>query len=448
MQTTQTQPSFTVSQLNNEVKSLLESSFRIIQVEGEISNFVRPSSGHWYFTLKDNNAQVRCAMFRNRNHYLSYQPKNGDKVRVRAKVSLYPGRGDYQLICDYMEDAGIGSLQLAYEALKRELQLQGLFDQAHKQSLPASPSHLGIITSPTGAAVHDILTVLKRRFPSLPVSIYPTKVQGEGASEEITRAIATANQHQQCDVLIVGRGGGSLEDLWSFNERIVAEAIYHSQIPVISAVGHEVDVSIADFVADVRAATPSAAAEIISPDSQQLQLRLQQLRRRLQYSLRHKLKRCQEQLNWQSSRLKHPGDKLRDNAQYLDELEIRLGKAMHSKLQKSGSLLNQLQQRNQRCLQQPRIAALQERVAGLRHQLEQLTCQQIARKKLQLQASAGKLNGVSPLATLERGYAIVENPAGKVIQDLEQVKPGDEISTRLQGGRILSTVTGISSDLI
>ena len=448
MQSNQTPPAFTVSELNNEVKSLLENNFRIIQVEGEISNFVRPSSGHWYFTLKDSGAQIRCAMFKNRNHYLNYQPKNGDQVRVRAKVSLYPGRGDYQLICDYMEDAGVGSLQQAYEALKLQLQQQGMFDQAHKQTLPTHPKHLGIITSPTGAAVHDILTVLKRRFPSLPVSIYPTKVQGNEAADEIVAAIEMANQHNICDVIIVGRGGGSLEDLWCFNEAKVAKAIFNSHIPVISAVGHEVDVSIADFVADVRAPTPSAAAEIISPDQTHLQLRLKQLKNRLQVNLQHKLNRHQERLRWVSSRLKHPGDKLNDHAQKLDELELRLNSALQQRLYIQHDKLQQLQKRLQRCLQQPRITTLQQKVHELSHRIEQLTHQYQARQQLRLQAIAGRLNGVSPLATLERGYAITENAEGKIIQQVKSVNPGDEIQIRLQDGRIHSQVTEVIPDLI
>ena len=448
MQSNQTPPAFTVSELNNEVKSLLESSFRIIQVEGELSNFVRPGSGHWYFTLKDSGAQVRCAMFKNRNHYLNYQPKNGDKVRVRAKVSLYPGRGDYQLICDYMEDAGIGSLQQAYEALKLQLQRQGLFDQSHKKPLPAQPKRLGIITSPTGAAVHDILTVLQRRFPSLPVNIYPARVQGNEATDEIVTAIETANSHNVCDVLIVGRGGGSLEDLWCFNEARVAQAIFNSQIPVISAVGHETDVSIADFVADVRAPTPSAAAEIISPDQAHLQLRLQQLHNRLQHNLQQKLSRYQEKLRWISSRLKHPGDKLNEHAQRLDDLELRLSKAMQEAVTIRQDKLQQLQQRQQRCLQQPRISALQQKVNELGHRLEQLSLQYQARQQLRLQAIAGRLNGVSPLATLERGYAITERPDGKVIQQVKAVNPGEEIHIRLQDGRIRSQVTEVIPDLL
>ncbi|WP_432472185.1 exodeoxyribonuclease VII large subunit [Amphritea sp. HPY] len=435
-----------VTELNRQVKSLLESSFLTIQVEGELSNFVRPSSGHWYFTLKDSGAQVRCAMFRSRCQYLKYQPKNGDQVMVRAKVSLYPGRGDYQLICDYMEESGTGSLQQAYEALKIKLEQQGLFDSAFKKPIPQHPQHLGVITSPTGAAVHDILTVLKRRFPSLPVTIFPTAVQGTGAAEQIANAIQIANHQGQCDVLIVGRGGGSLEDLWSFNEEIVARSIFQSAIPVISAVGHEVDVSIADFVADLRAPTPSAAAELISPDQQQILQRIQQLQQRLVLALQRSLAQRKQQLEWTSSRLKHPGDRLAERAQKLDELEIRLQRAIQLKLSHLQDRFQTVQFRYQRAVPEQQIALYQLRVEELQHRLQQQTGRLMERHRLNLKALAGKLNSVSPLATLERGYAIVQDAEGKVIHDIGLIQPRQEITTRLHNGRIRSQVIATETD--
>lgn len=435
-----------VSELNRQVKSLLESSFLTIQVEGELSNFVRPSSGHWYFTLKDSSAQVRCAMFRSRCQYLKYQPKNGDQVMVRAKVSLYPGRGDYQLICDYMEESGTGSLQQAYEALKIKLEQQGLFDSAFKKPIPQHPQHLGVITSPTGAAVHDILTVLKRRFPSLPITIFPTAVQGAGAAEQIANAIQIANHQGQCDVLIVGRGGGSLEDLWSFNEEIVARSIFQSAIPVISAVGHEVDVSIADFVADLRAPTPSAAAELISPDQQQILQRIQQLRQRLTLALQRSLAQRKQQLEWTSSRLKHPGDRLAERAQKLDELEIRLQRAMQLKLSHLQDRFQTIEFRYQRAVPEQKIALYQQRVEELQHRLQQQTGRLMERHRLNLKALVGKLNSVSPLATLERGYAIVQDDKGKVIHDIDLIQPRQEITTRLHNGHIRSQVIATETD--
>ncbi|UTW05404.1 exodeoxyribonuclease VII large subunit [Amphritea atlantica] len=432
-----------VTELNRQVKSLLESSFLTIHVEGELSNVVKASSGHWYFTLKDRDAQVRCAMFRNRNQYLKYQAKNGDKVIVRAKVSLYPGRGDYQLICDYMEESGVGSLQQAYEALKLKLQQQGLFDQAFKKPIPRHPLHLGIITSPTGAAVHDILTVLKRRFPSLPVTLYPTAVQGAEAADQIADAIRLANEDGRCDILIVGRGGGSLEDLWPFNEEVVAHSIFHSEIPIISAVGHEVDTSIADFVADMRAATPSAAAELISPDQQQILLRLQQIQQRLIRAWQRSHQQRLQQLQWTRARLRHPGDKLKEQAQKLDDLELRMQRAVRLNVAQRKQQFTQLHQRYLRCSPMPLIAAGQQRKDELEHRLFNLIGAQLKQSSLKLSGLAATLNSVSPLATLDRGYAIVQDEQGKVIQDINQITPQSNVETRLSNGRFLSRVTQI-----
>ncbi|MBR9866661.1 MAG: exodeoxyribonuclease VII large subunit [Oceanospirillales bacterium] len=432
-----------VTELNQQVKSLLESSFLTIHVEGELSNVVKASSGHWYFTLKDRDAQVRCAMFRNRNQYLKYQAKNGDKVVVRAKVSLYTGRGDYQLICDYMEESGVGSLQQAYEELKLKLQQQGLFDQAFKKPIPSHPRHLGIITSPTGAAVHDILTVLRRRFPSLPVTLYPTAVQGAEAAGQIADAIRLANEDARCDVLIVGRGGGSLEDLWPFNEAVVAHSIFHSEIPIISAVGHEVDVSIADFVADMRAATPSAAAELISPDQQQILLHLQQIQQRLIRAWQRNHQQRLQKLQWTRARLRHPGDKLREQAQKLDDFELRMQRAVRLNIERQKQQFRQLQQRYLRCSPLPRIAAGQHRKHELEHRLFNLIRTQLKQNSLKLSGLAATLNSVSPLATLDRGYAIVQDEQGKVIQDINQITPQSNVETRLSNGRFLSRVTQI-----
>lgn len=429
-----------VSELNKQARSLLERSFLIISVEGELSNFVRPSSGHWYFTLKDEKAQVRCAMFRNRSQFLKYQPKNGDRVLVRAKVSLYEGRGDFQLICDYMEESGSGRLQQAYEELKARLHREGLFDNQHKKPLPSHPAHIGIITSPTGAAIHDILTVLKRRFPGLPVTLYPTAVQGEEAIIQIERSIELANRHNCCDVLIIGRGGGSLEDLWAFNEERVARAVFNSQIPVISAVGHEVDMVITDFIADVRAPTPSAAAEMVSPDQQTLQLRLNQAKQRLAAQLKRQLYFRRERLMALRARLRHPGDQLRQQAQRLDDLEQRMQRAMLRKLSDRYSRLQTLQQRLQNQQPSQQISRYRQQVTQHQHQLQQLFQARLKQARMELKAQAGRLHAVSPLATLDRGYAIVQDENGKVLQDSQQVQAGDHIQTRLQKGRLQCTV--------
>src|SRR5690625_2927780 len=259
-----------VSQLNRRSKQILETHLPLVWVEGEVSNLSRPSSGHWYFTLKDDQAQVRCAMFRNRNQLVRFNPAQGQQLLLRARVSLYEGRGDYQLIVEHMEEAGFGALQRAFEELKTRLSQEGLFASERKRPLPTLPKHIGVITSPTGAAIRDILSVLKRRFPAVPVTVLPVPVQGKEAAPAIVSALDLANRSELFDVLILARGGGSLEDLWPFNEEAVARAIYASRTPVVSAVGHEVDFSIADFVADVRAPTPSAAAELVDRKSTRL----------------------------------------------------------------------------------------------------------------------------------------------------------------------------------
>ncbi|MBY4678520.1 exodeoxyribonuclease VII large subunit [Marinobacterium arenosum] len=435
-----------VSELNRQVRSLLERSFLTIEVQGELSNFVRPSSGHWYFTLKDANAQVRCAMFRNRNQLLRYRPKDGDQVVVRAKVSLYEGRGDYQLICEHMTESGVGLLQQAFEQLKAQLQQEGLFDPAHKKPLPTYASHIGVVTSPTGAAIHDILTVLKRRFPGLPVTLYPTAVQGEEAPAQICRAIELANRHGECDVLIVGRGGGSLEDLWPFNDERVARAIHASELPIVSAVGHEVDLSISDFVADVRAATPSAAAELLSPDQTALRSQLYQLQVRLSRQLKQRLQQRRERLLALRARLRHPGERLRQRAQRLDDLELRLRRSLQRRLEQRQLKLASLDKRLSLCAPQRQIQLKRQQVEQLSHQLQQQLQQQLQARQLRLRATAGQLHTVSPLATLERGYAIVQTGAGRVVRDASEASVGMQLESRLHRGRLRSTVTEILTE--
>ncbi|WP_207894975.1 exodeoxyribonuclease VII large subunit [Marinobacterium mangrovicola] len=429
-----------VSALNRQVKSLLENSFLSIQVIGEISNFARPSSGHWYFTLKDSKAQVRCAMFRGRNMATGFIPREGDEVVVTARVSLYEGRGDYQLICERMEKSGLGQLQQAFEALKAKLDKEGLFEQSRKRPLPAHPKHLGVVTSPTGAAIHDILTVLKRRFPGLPVTLYPTAVQGQEATAQIVRAIELANRHASADVLIVGRGGGSLEDLWPFNEEAVARTILDSAIPVVSAVGHEVDISISDLVADQRAATPSAAAEMLSPDRNALNLRLQQLKRRLQSRMSWQLEKKRQQLNSARQRLRHPGDKVREHMQALDRLELRLTRATARHIQLQRSRVEQLQRRLQRVTPINRINQHRERLTQIEQLMPRLMQGHIERNRLRLAQQSGKLQSVSPLATLERGYSILLDNKGQAVSDSTQVNPGDKLEARLHQGRLQCTV--------
>lgn len=429
-----------VSELNRQARTLLERSFLTIEVEGEISNFVKPSSGHWYFTLKDDKAQVRCAMFRNRNQLIRFNPKQGDKVVVRAKVSLYEGRGDYQLICDFMQQGGTGSLQAEFEALKLKLQSEGLFETQHKQPLPEHPRHIGIITSATGAAIHDILTVLKRRYPGLPVTLYPTAVQGDEAPAQICRAIILAEAHNRCDVLIIGRGGGSLEDLNCFNNEQVAHTLFECEIPVISAVGHEVDVVITDFIADIRAATPSAAAELVSPDQHQLSLKLQHLKQRLERQQNQKLLQQQQRLDSLRNRLRHPGEKLQHQAQQLDQLELRLNQSIRQKLLSLSNRLSQLQTRLLSRSPDKQLNNKQLLIDNLRQRLQQATLNKLRQSDTRLKALAGILHTVSPLATLERGYAIVKDDTEHIATDANHFKPGDKIEVVLHKGRLDCTV--------
>lgn len=411
-----------------------------VQVEGEISNLARPSSGHWYFTLKDDRAQVRCAMFRNRNLQVRFRPKEGDQVVVMAKVSLYEGRGDFQLICEQMQESGQGRLQQAYERLKLQLSQEGLFDQARKRPIPRPVRHVGVITSPTGAAIHDILQVLARRCPSLPVALYPTAVQGSEAAAQIVRAIELANRDGRCDALIVGRGGGSLEDLWPFNEEIVARAIAASAIPVVSAVGHEVDISISDLVADLRAPTPSAAAELLSTDQASLQQQLQTLQQRLTRQTLRYLSLHRTRLEHLRARLRHPGERLREQSQRLDQLELRLQRALSLRLQQSDQHLDALHRRLQRSSPQRILERKRQLLSPLQQRLQHAIDLLLRQRRQQLLFQARQLNGVSPLATLERGYAIVQNENGQAITRQEQVSPGDQISARLHEGTLICTV--------
>lgn len=430
----------TVSQLNRAAKDLLETYLPMLWVEGELSNLSAPSSGHWYFSLKDSGAQVRCAMFRNRNMLVRFKPEAGKKVLVRGKVSLYEGRGDYQLIVEHMELAGAGDLQRQFELLKEKLQAEGLFDPAHKKPLPAWPRRLGVITSPTGAAVHDILHVLRRRFPALPVIVLPVAVQGNEAAGQIAAAIEHANHHELCDVLIVGRGGGSLEDLWAFNEEVVARAIYASRIPIVSAVGHEVDFTIADFVADLRAPTPSAAAEIVSPDCQTLLHKLRQYEQQLTRCMTAHLRWHQQQVKNLRARLQHPGLKLQAQAQKLDHLELRLQRALSSSLRHAQQRVERLQHRLQRCNPQRQLA-------GHAHRLQVLTLRlEVAQRKLldsrqqRLQRAAGLLQSVSPLNTLSRGYAILLTQDGHAVRRSEEVNKGQQLTAKLHSGELLCEV--------
>lgn len=434
-----------VSELNHQARHLLESSFMQVWVEGELSSFSRPSSGHWYFSLKDQKCQIRCAMFRGANQRIRTLPKEGDQIRIRGKVTLYENRGDFQIIVEHLEPAGLGPLQQAFEALKMKLQAEGLFDPARKKPLPVTPRHIGVVTSPTGAAIHDILTVLARRCPAIPVTLYPTAVQGQAATADIVNAIDRAQRHGVADVLIIGRGGGSLEDLWCFNEEAVARAIAGCSIPTVSAVGHEVDVTIADFVADLRAPTPSAAAEKISPDQSQWLRRLAEQQLRLGQSARRLLLRLDQQLGHLAARLRDPRRELQDKAQRMDELDMRLNKAMNLKLQQQQLKTGHLAQRLGTQSPAKTLQNAGEQVQRLNERLDKAIRQNLRQQQEKLQLNAQTLNVVSPLATLGRGYAIVRDDQNRIVRSADQLSAGQTISARFGQGNVSAEVTKVNS---
>ncbi len=433
---------YSVSEFNRTVRGLLESQFPLLWIEGEISNLSKPASGHIYFTLKDESAQVRCAMFKGRNQLVRFKPENGQKILLRARVSLYEARGDFQLIAEHMEEAGDGALQRAFEALKVKLAAEGLFDAGNKRSLPEIPQHIGVITSPTGAAIRDVLSVLKRRFPSIPVSIYPVSVQGEKAAPEISRALETARIDKRCDVLLLIRGGGSLEDLWAFNEEQVARAIVKCDIPVISGVGHEVDVTIADFAADQRAATPSAAAELVSPNQQTYLHKLHTYQRNLIRQIRQQLKQATDQTQWLHNRLKlqHPKSQLAQQTQQLDELTESLQSAFYDVLNEKRHQLKYAMQGLLGNRPDQFIDYQQSQLNDLTSRLNYIAQQNIDSKRQALSHLCRTLQAVSPLNTLSRGYSITRDSKGHTITSEEQVKSGDLLTTQLHEGKIKSRI--------
>lgn len=429
---------YSVSELNSEVKLVLEETFETVLVEGEISNFIVPHSGHWYFTLKDAEAQVRCAMFRGNQRKIKFTPKDGSHVLLRARVSLYENRGDYQLIAESMEERGEGKLQRQFEALKKKLAAAGLFDDEHKKPLPAFPEQIGIITSSTGAAVRDILTVLKRRYPCASVIIYPTLVQGALAAGKIVKAIQLANQRKECDVLILARGGGSLEDLWPFNEEIVAHAIYKSQLPIISGVGHEIDFTIADFVADQRAPTPSAAAEIATPDKTELLQQLAHYTRQITQQMKRQLHNSKQQLSFTQKHLyqQHPKRQLTEKAQRLDFYELTLVKLQTHLQNQFKSTLSKLENKLHRLTPIHAIHTLTNNVTRYQQRLQSMMTTALHTKQTQLANTAATLDALSPLATLKRGYAIATNQDEHILHDAKQVRIGEEIEVRLLRGSL------------
>jgi len=434
---------FTVSELNLEIKGLLEKRFPDVWVTGEVSNYRGATSGHLYFTLKDASAQIRAVCFRNQARYLKFKPQDGISVIARGHLSVYESRGEYQFYVDYLEPAGIGALQLAFEQLKQKLASEGLFDAARKKPLPVLPRAIGVVTSPTGAVIRDILRVLKRRFRNMNVTIYPVKVQGEGAAEEIAEGIAYFSKHPIVDVLIVARGGGSLEDLWAFNEETVARAIASSQIPVISAVGHETDFTISDFVADLRAPTPSAAAELVVHRKQDFADELRERARRMGQVMRLRLSEAREQFT--ALRMHHVFQTIRtrlgERAQRVDDCIVELNRVIREKLGGCREALLHvsagLARYDFRRLLKLKHAELEERAVKLQSEFARLL---VERRNRLVQFDA-LLRERSPLTILNRGYSITRDVQGHIVRDAAQVSIGDDLSLRLARGELGASVT-------
>lgn len=433
---------YTPSRLNREAKSLLEGGFPLLWLEGEISNLSRPASGHLYFCLKDAQSQIRCALFRSHASRINLPLRDGMGVVVRARASLYEGRGEFQLLVDQIEDSGEGALRRAFDALKRRLQDEGLFASARKRALPALPRRIGIITSPTGAAVRDIVTTLCRRFPAIPVLVYPVPVQGGGAAEKIAAAIALASARKECDVLLLARGGGSLEDLWPFNEEIVARALFACRVPVVTGIGHETDFTIADWVADVRAPTPTAAAELVSPPQQVWLHTLAQFEARLGKLIQRRAQEATQRLDWAQRRLPHPRARLAALAARFVAARTSVQRGMSERQRHHRQRLATATLRLHAAAPQRRLAALQPRLRDAENRLRGFARERLNMDAQRLQLALQALNTLSPLATLARGYAIVHSPpTGAIVRTTRTLKPGAALRVTLARGAFDCTVT-------
>ncbi len=435
---------YTVTGLNREIKNLLDAELGSVWVEGEISNLRTPYSGHSYFTLKDKNAQIRSVLFKGQKSMVRFEIEDGQQVLVRGRITVYEPRGDYQIIVDYMEPKGYGALQKAFEQLKEKLSKEGLFDEQYKKPIPYLPQKIGVVTTATGAAIRDILQVLDRRFSNVEVLIAPAKVQGEGAAEEIASAIHDLNLHGQAEVIIVGRGGGSLEDLWAFNEEVVARAIFGSRIPIISAVGHEIDFTIADFTADLRAPTPSAAAEMVIPNKADLQETVLSLKKNLVWIMESRLENLREKLSSLRERrfFREPGVLYEAARQRLDYLALELERNSLDKIKDQRTRLDHFSRSLELLSPSNRVKAYEEKLYNLSRVLGERARQIIFLKKGELEKGCSRLDALSPLATLSRGYSICRTPGKKVVRDSGQVNEGDELNLLLHKGELFCRVEG------
>jgi len=437
-------PVLTVSELNRMARRALESALPLLWVEGEVSNFTAAASGHWYFSLKDANAQVRCVMFRGRNQYAEFVPANGDHVEIRALPSLYEARGEFQLGAEAIRRAGAGRLYEAFLKLKAKLEAEGLFDPARKRALPGFPRCLGIVTSRRAAALQDVLTALGRRMPGLPVIIYPTPVQGPGAGAQIAAAIRLAGRRRECDVLLVCRGGGSLEDLWAFNEEAVARAIAACPIPVVSGVGHETDFTLADFAADLRAPTPTAAAELASPEQGALSLQLDRLASQMRQHSSRLLHNQVQRLDYLARRLLHPSEQIRRQQARLELLAQQLQGRQQTRLAREESCLHRFAAR----LVSPaaRIAGEHQRIRSIQGRMQHRIQDSLARRGLTLSRLQSSLTHLNPQGVLARGYSIVQNDQGAIVRDALTLRPADRLHVRFHRGRADAEVRLVRPD--
>ena len=441
----------TVTELTRSIRGLLETEYPFVTVNGEISNLRQPYSGHTYFTLKDSGAQIRSVLFKSQLRYLASPPENGQQVICRGRLSVYEPRGEYQIIVDYIEESGVGTLQLAFEELKKQLAAEGLFDEHRRKPLPFLPEKVFVITSPDGAALFDFLKIAGSRFPSIPISIYPVRVQGENSAKEIVAALEQINRHIEADeetsaadqVIVVCRGGGSIEDLWTFNEEKVARAIAHSHIPVVSAVGHEIDFTIADFVADHRSPTPTAAAKDVLPDHTLLKNHLMKMRNRLISTLNKTIITLRQDVRIQQQQLGDPFSILGHARLKLDNNQLALSSAMTNVLHRHSQILHTMAARLSDQRPSRKIVGQKHALRELSGKLSLFMNRQIERKRSQVEKTAALLNAVSPLAVLRRGYAIVKKPTDEVIKSSRQVKKGEELVITLHQGLLHSTVTDI-----
>ena len=439
---------YTVSELNRLSRQTLESKFPLIWVEGEISNFSMPASGHWYFKMKDETAAISCAMFRKQNSRSSFKPQNGIKALARCKITIYEVSGNYQLIIEQIESAGIGALQRKFEELKKQLFNEGIFDDEHKLPIPKYPKKIGIITSPTGAAIQDILSILKRRYPIASVLVYPSIVQGNtldgtSAAKELTERIIFANKENNCDVLILTRGGGSIEDLWAFNDETLARSIHNSKIPIISAVGHEIDYTICDFVSDCRAPTPSAAAEIVSPDINSIVQRLNEKELQLNHMILGFLQARYQKIDNLFIRIRNPNDYLFHVKTQIEGLRNRIYKNITSKIKIDKETLTHIDKNLQRNHPSEYLYNLFDRLCVLEKRLNNEVIELLITKRKKWESSLRLLEAVSPLNTIKRGYAIVLNKDKKIIKRTSDIKINDRIFTMLGDGGVFSNIEEI-----